>query len=173
MDETLYKLLAWLSPAYPVGGFTYSHGLETAVDARDVRDRDSLTDWIADILVHGAGRIDGVLLACAWRAERDGDAAGLAEVAELAVALAPSSERRLETVHARRGVRGDDFGRLGPGRWPGGVSGRVRSDRRAAWHPAPGRARRATCRPWRPAWCRPDSGSGSSDRPTDSGPSRH
>jgi urease accessory protein len=97
MDEARYKLFAWLSPANPVGAFAYSHGLERAVAAGDVHDRATLAGWIADVLAFGAGRSDAVLLASAWRAERDGDAAALADVAELAAVLAPSAERRLET----------------------------------------------------------------------------
>ena len=98
MDEAVCKLFAWLSPAYPVGAFTYSHGLEWAVKAGDVRDFETLTAWIADVLQHGAGRTDAVLLACACRAACEGDTATLAKVAELAEALAPSAERLLETA---------------------------------------------------------------------------
>ena len=92
---TLYRLLAWLSPAYPVGAYTYSHGLEWAVEVGDVRDRDSAGAWIDDVLRHGGGRSDGILLAHAFRAD---DAAAVAELAELGTALAPGAERRLETT---------------------------------------------------------------------------
>lgn len=85
-------LASWFSPAYPVGGYSYSHGLEWAVEAAEVTDRATLADWVADLLRHGAGRSDAILLAAAWRA---GDPGPLAELAE---ALAPSSERRLETM---------------------------------------------------------------------------
>jgi urease accessory protein len=99
MDEAAFgKLQAWLSPAYPVGGFTFSHGLETAIADGAVRDAATLTSWVADVLEHGAGRTDAVLLGCAWRAERDDDAEALAEAAELAEALVPSAERLLETT---------------------------------------------------------------------------
>lgn len=91
MDEALGKLAAWLSPAYPVGAYSYSHGLEWAVEAGDVHDRESLRAWLADCLEHGAGRCDAILLAHAFRAPEDGD------VAELARALQPSRERLLET----------------------------------------------------------------------------
>ena len=115
MDETISKLFAWLSPGYPVGGFTFSHGLEWAVEAGDVRDRETLADWVADILEHGAGRTDAVLLAGAWRAERAGDAAALAAVAELADALAPSAERRLEAA-----ALGAAFAEVTAAAWGGG-----------------------------------------------------
>ena len=93
----LWKLATWLSPSYPVGAFAYSHGLESAVAAGDVTDAASAAGWIGDCVAQGAGRGDAILLAHAWRAERAGDAAALDELAELALALAPSSKRWLET----------------------------------------------------------------------------
>ncbi len=95
---TLSRLMIWLSPAYPVGGFSYSHGLEWTVETGKVRDAATLADWIEDILGHGAGRSDAVFLVEAWRAVTAGDERRLAEVAELAAAFAPSAERRLETL---------------------------------------------------------------------------
>src|SRR5437868_15283295 len=67
----LYRLLAWLSPSFPVGAFSYSHGIEAAVEAGRVRDRASLEAWLAAILRHGTGRIDADLLRDAWRAVMD------------------------------------------------------------------------------------------------------
>jgi urease accessory protein len=96
--STLTRLMIWLSPAYPVGGFSYSHGLEWTVEAGKVRDAVTLGGWIEDLLHHGAGRSDAILLAETWRAVAAGDERALAEIAELAAALAPSAERRLETL---------------------------------------------------------------------------
>ncbi len=93
----MLALLAWLSPSYPVGAYAYSHGLEWAVEAGDVSDRTSLVDWITAILRHGSGRNDAVLFANAWRAARTGGE-DLYEINELAIALAASRERRLETL---------------------------------------------------------------------------
>jgi urease accessory protein len=91
--------MTWLSPAYPVGAYSYSHGLEwVVVEAGKVRDAASLGDWIEDVLRHGAGRSDAILLAEAWRAQSGGDASQLEAAAELAAAFAPSAERRLETL---------------------------------------------------------------------------
>ena len=90
--------MTWLSPAFPVGGFSYSHGLEWVVEAGKVKHAASLGDWIEDILVHGAGRTDAIFLAEAWRAVAASDEPLLAEAAELAAAFAPSAERRLETL---------------------------------------------------------------------------
>jgi urease accessory protein len=91
----LLRLLAWLSPAFPTGGYAYSHGLEWAVEAGDVRDGDTLRDWLGDVLAHGSGRNDAILLRHAHRACDDKDA--LADIAALASATAPGRERRNET----------------------------------------------------------------------------
>jgi urease accessory protein len=90
--------MTWLSPAFPVGGFSYSHGLEWAVEAGDVKDAATLGDWVEDILSHGAGRADAIFLAEAWRAVASDDGPLLAETVELAAAFVPSAERRLETL---------------------------------------------------------------------------
>ena len=90
--------MIWLSPAYPVGGYSYSHGLEWTVEAGKVSDAATLGVWIEDVLAHGAGRSDAIFLAEAWRALSAGDAGALERAAELAAALAPSAERRLETM---------------------------------------------------------------------------
>lgn len=91
----LVTLMQWLSPAYPVGGFSYSHGLEWSVAAGDVTSAASFQEWLADVLEYGSGRNDAILLAAAYRA---GDDAALANVDAVARALAPSSERLLETT---------------------------------------------------------------------------
>jgi urease accessory protein len=93
----LWTLATWFSPSYPVGAFAYSHGLEWAVSAGKVRDAASAEAWIGDCILHGAGRTDAILLAHAWRAERAGGEATLDELSELAAALAPSVERRVES----------------------------------------------------------------------------
>ena len=92
--SSLALLLTWLSPAFPIGSFAYSHGLEWAVEAGDVSDEATLAGWISDVLALGSGRSDTILLRHAHRA----DAAGLRVVAELAEAAQPCRERRDETV---------------------------------------------------------------------------
>ncbi|MBT9291094.1 urease accessory protein UreF [Hyphomicrobiaceae bacterium 22] len=92
----LLDLMVWLSPAFPVGGFTYSHGLEWAIEDGSVATAPDLEAWLADVLRHGAGRNDAILFAAAWRAAAGGDVAALADVVELAAALQPTRERRLE-----------------------------------------------------------------------------
>jgi urease accessory protein len=90
-------LMAWLSPTFPVGGYAYSHGLEWAVEAGDVADEATLVDWLSAVLQHGAGRNDAILLATAYRASRAGQDRDLTDANDLALALAPSQELRLET----------------------------------------------------------------------------
>jgi urease accessory protein len=92
----LLRLLAWLSPAFPTGGYAWSHGVEWAVDAGDIRDGDTLRAWVTNVLRHGAGRNDAILLRHAHRAASDIDA--LADLVELALAAQPSRERRAESV---------------------------------------------------------------------------
>src|SRR5215472_43995 len=94
----LYRLMTWLSPSFPVGGFSYSCGIEWAVEAGDITDAASLKDWLAAMLVDGTGFCDGVFLAQAHRAVGADDDRALREVAELAAAFVPSRERRLETT---------------------------------------------------------------------------
>jgi urease accessory protein len=94
----LYRLMTWLSPAFPVGAFSYSSGIEWAVEAGDIGDAASLADWLAAMLADGAGFCDGVFLAHAHRAASCCDDAGLRDIAELAAAFVPSRERQLETT---------------------------------------------------------------------------
>jgi urease accessory protein len=97
-DTTLYRLMTWLSPAYPVGAFSYSHGLEYAVEADLVRTAADLTDWIGVAVEQGAGRIDAALLAAAWRAADQGDSTRLGELVELAAAWRGTAETALESA---------------------------------------------------------------------------
>lgn len=89
----LLTLAQWLSPAFPVGAFSYSHGLEAAFHAGWLTDAASLEDWLADLLTHGAGLNDATLLAAAYHGDTP-----RAEIDEIARAFAPSAERLLETT---------------------------------------------------------------------------
>ena len=107
MDLRAQQILAaWFSPGYPIGAYSYSHGLEWAVAAGQVGDAAGLAAWVADILEFGAGHTDAMLLAAAWRAEDP------AEAAALASALAPSAERHLETM-----AQGAAFARVTAAAW--------------------------------------------------------
>ncbi len=90
-------LQIWLSPAFPVGAFAYSHGLEWAVHRGWIRDRATLEAWLGDLLTLGSLRNDLVLLAGAWERTRARAFDQLASINELALAFQPSAERLLET----------------------------------------------------------------------------
>jgi urease accessory protein len=96
----LLHLLAWLSPGFPTGAFAYSHGLEWAVESGDITDGATLLAWLTDVLTHGAGRSDTILLRHAHRIATD--PAALAEVTALALASTPSRERRDEALNQGR-----------------------------------------------------------------------
>ncbi len=95
LAATFVKLLTWLSPAFPTGAYAHSHGLEWAVEAGDVRDEETLLAWLGDVLRHGAGRSDAILMRHAYRAS---DVDTLADLAELAAAAQPGRERRAESL---------------------------------------------------------------------------
>lgn len=94
----LLLLLTWMSPAFPTGAFAYSQGLEWAIEEGHVTDRESLLQWISDILTRGGGWNDAVIFARCW----EDDASALNE---LALALAPSRERHLESTQLGRAFR--------------------------------------------------------------------
>ena len=94
----LYRLQAWLSPGYPVGAFSFSSGLEWAIEAGDIVDAPTLQRWITVVLADGGGFCDAVFFVHAHRAIEQGNDTALAAVAELALAFAPSKERHLETT---------------------------------------------------------------------------
>jgi urease accessory protein len=144
MSSAHLPLMVWLSPSFPVGAFAYSHGLEWAFEAGDLHDAATLGDWLDALVGHGSLRNDLILVACAFRAAASGVEADLAEIAELALALANSAERRLETVTqgnaflaaARAAWPCDAFARLAAA-WPGDVAYPVAVAVAAAGHRLP------------------------------------
>jgi urease accessory protein len=95
---SLYRLMTWLSPSFPVGAFSYSSGIEWVVEAGDITDAASLQQWLTSMLTDGAGICDAIFLAHAHRAAASDNDARLAEIAELASAFVSSRERHLETT---------------------------------------------------------------------------
>lgn len=95
-DLALVRLMTWLSPAFPVGGFSYSHGIERAVLEGWVDDAAELEDWLIQLMQFGSGWNDAVLLAESWRRAAGGG--DLMELAEQAEALAGSEERHREST---------------------------------------------------------------------------
>jgi urease accessory protein len=94
----LYKMLTWFSPSFPIGAFSYSHGVETAAERGAVRDRATLRDWIAAILAHGAGRMDADTLRDSHAAASVADIAALTAANRRGVAYRATAEMALETT---------------------------------------------------------------------------
>jgi len=109
----LLRLMAWLSPAFPVGAFSYSSGIEWAVETGDIADAVTLKDWLHVMLTDGGGFCDAVLFAHAYRAADAKDEKTLHDIAELAAAFAPSKERHLETT-----AQGNAFIEAARAAWP-------------------------------------------------------
>ena len=121
----LFRLLTWLSPAYPIGGFSYSHGLEMAVEDAAVTDRASLESYVETVLLAGAGRVDAALLVAAHRGARLAAVAGpdeaveaaaaadLDEVVDLASAWRGTGETALEATQ-----QGGSFASITTAAWP-------------------------------------------------------
>lgn len=113
----LLRLMTWLSPAFPVGAFSYSHGIEQAIHQGLIRDRQSLQDWLIDLLHEGSGWNDAVLFVQSHRTAENGT--DFSEIADLAEALAGSRERHMETM-----LQGEAF--LSAARaWPNPVLGKL------------------------------------------------
>lgn len=87
------SLMQWLSPAFPTGGFAYSHGLEQVVEDGRAGTGAAVQDWLGDVLTHGAGRTDALMLVAGLNPNVDRDG-----LDDLARALAPSAERLHETL---------------------------------------------------------------------------
>jgi urease accessory protein len=112
-SAALYRLMAWLSPAYPVGAFSYSSGIEWAVETGDIKDAESLRCWLAVVFASGGAFCDAVFFVHAHRSLADLDDAPLRGVAELAAAFTPSKERHLETT-----AQGEAFINATRAAWP-------------------------------------------------------
>ncbi len=108
-DADVLTLAQWFSPAFPVGAFSYSHGLEWAVEAGQVETGAQLSAWIEEVLRHGAGRSDALFLAASYLADTDHERAALDATCR---AFATSAERLTETLR-----QGAAFGRAVAAGW--------------------------------------------------------
>jgi urease accessory protein len=90
-DSKLITVMQWLSPAFPIGGFAYSHGLEWAINKGYVSNREELQKWISDLLEYGSLKNDAILIKLVLQGSDP------KEINELAMALCPASERLSET----------------------------------------------------------------------------
>jgi urease accessory protein len=97
-ELALYRLLSWLSPAYPVGSFTHSSGLEWAIADGLIRDRSELENWIGELLACGSAHNDAILFVHGFRISATGDHKAFGDLVELTAALHPSRERWLEAT---------------------------------------------------------------------------
>lgn len=112
----LMRLQSWLSPAFPIGSYSYSHGVEGAIEEGLVSDAANLAAWIDGLLRYGTGRSDAILIGEAWRLAAARDWRALAGGADFAAALAPTAELRLETE-----TQGAAFLRTVAAAWPDAV----------------------------------------------------
>jgi urease accessory protein len=113
----LQRLLTWLSPAFPVGAFAWSQGLETAIADGRVKTAADLKEWVAGSLAHGGLKTEAIILAHAYRAAAD--AAHLQDLADLSFALTAASERHMETA-----LTGEAFA-IAARAWPSDVFARL------------------------------------------------
>ena len=95
----LTTLMTLFSPSFPIGGFAWSHGLESAIREGQIRNAETVRDWIAFILEQGSGWTDAILFGEAWHASASSDAMRLHDANALALALPGAAERRLESEH--------------------------------------------------------------------------
>jgi urease accessory protein len=127
----LYRLLAWLSPGFPIGAFSYSHGLEAAVAAGAVKDRASLQDWIGAVVALGSGRIDADILRDAHRAATGDDIEALCAANRRGLAFRVTAELALETT-----AQGEAFLATCRAAWPEPFLDRWAAMRQEVCHPA-------------------------------------
>src|SRR5215470_13176214 len=96
LPPSLLRLQSWLSPAFPTGSYSYSHGIEWAVEKGDIHDRSSLVEWLEADIRYGSGRNESLFFIEAWRCSMKDDGKGLLEISELAAAFRGTSEFALE-----------------------------------------------------------------------------
>ena len=113
----LQRLLTWLSPAFPVGTFAWSQGLETAIADGRIVSAGDLKSWLDGLIAHGGIKTDAIIVAQAHRQHRD--PGKLRELADLLLALTAATERTLETT-----LTGDNFA-IAARAWPSDVFARL------------------------------------------------
>jgi urease accessory protein len=112
-NNHLTALMAWFSPGFPVGGFAYSHGLETAIDNRIIDNKSSLTEWLKGALFFGSPNNDAIILKEIYEATIREDYKALKDVSSLALTLNVAQELTDESI-----VQGNAFWRIIKTAWP-------------------------------------------------------
>ncbi len=112
-SRDVLRLAAWLSPTFPVGAYTYSSGLEYAVERELVTDAQTLEQWIADMIRFGAGRTEGGFFALAHRSASTSGIETLREILAWSDAMRPTFELALESES-----QGDAFLKTVRSAWP-------------------------------------------------------
>lgn len=95
-DQQLLRLMTLLSPVFPVGSFSYSHGIEQAVHEQLMTNANEFQNWITGLLNFGSAHNDIIFLSCAWQAVEDKKS--IIEINDLSIALCASKEREMETL---------------------------------------------------------------------------
>jgi urease accessory protein len=114
---SLLQILWLASPALPVGGFSYSEGLEAAVDAGLVHDETSAATWLTDQLHLGLARSDLAVVAQAIPAWRRHDLVRVRELNQWVLQTRETLEFRLQTEQMGRSLLewARQLGELGAG----------------------------------------------------------
>jgi urease accessory protein len=103
-DPGLIRLLQLTSPSLPTGGFTYSQGIEWAVETGWIRTAADLEAWVADQLTQVLARVDLPILARLYEAAGERDAALLETWIDRLIAARETAELRLEESNRGRAL---------------------------------------------------------------------
>lgn len=96
-DSGLLRLMAWLSPSFPVGAYAYSHGAEYAVETARIDNREQAAAWVAFVIEYGSARLDADLFVTAYLAAEENDVDKFVDAAAWADALKGTAELGLES----------------------------------------------------------------------------
>ena len=89
LEEYIQILHTWFSPSFPIGSYSFSHGLESMIENKLIKDKQEINDYIKSILYHGTCKNEIILIKFAYK--------GL-ELNDFALSLCSSKERKIETL---------------------------------------------------------------------------
>ena len=96
LKESLQILQTWFSPSFPIGSFSYSHGLEAMINDDLIKSKEDILDYLKSVLKHGTGKNDIILIKHSYQGE---------ELNELALSLCPTKERKIESIEMGNAFR--------------------------------------------------------------------